>query len=141
MKPRNMPSGHQPRCFEVPQEQGRPKITRHIPGLGIVAQDVRSDAFAPQHWVVASRRRVLAENVGNAVARQRLTMPIEEYALSAGGARHAAQSVQRVGRLGPQRQQPLFLALATQANLPRCSQLQIVPPKPGGFANPSTTVV
>jgi transposase len=43
--------------------------------------------------------------------------------------------------LRPQRQQALLLALATQANLPRSDQLQVVPPHASNFADTGTAVV
>lgn len=47
-----------------------------------MAKDVRCDVFALQRRIVAScSSRVLGKNVGHAIARQRLTKPIDEHAL------------------------------------------------------------
>lgn len=65
-----------------------------------MALDVRRDVLAQQRRIIVSRRsRMLWEDVGDAVARQRLVTPIDEHALPTGTARHATKSVQRVRRL------------------------------------------
>jgi len=84
---------------------------------------------------------MLGKHVGDPVASHRLPVPIDEHALVLGTAGHAAQPMQRVRRLRPQRQQTLLLALAAQARLARNDQLQVVPPQTGNFGDPGTAVV
>src|SRR5262249_13706304 len=69
------------------------------------------------------RRRVLAEDVGDAVARQWLAVAIDKDTLLVGPLRHAAQPMQRICRLAPQRQQSFLLALTAQTHLPWRRQL------------------
>jgi transposase len=87
------------------------------------------------------RRRVLVEDVGNAVARQWLAVAIDEDVLLIAPFRHAAQPVQRISRLAPQRQQPLLLALAAQTHLPRWRKLKVVPSHVRRLAHAGAAVV
>jgi hypothetical protein len=103
---------------------------------------MRRDILMPQHRVLSRRgSHVLAENIGDAIACQRLAVSIEKHALLSGAAGRSLQSVQCVGRLSPKRQQALLFTFATQTDLPGCSQLQIAPLQPQRFAGAGTTVV
>jgi hypothetical protein len=100
------------------------------------------DVLALQSGVDVCRcRRVLGEQVGDPVARQRLSLTIDEHALLIRAVRHPAKPVQRAGGLGPYRQEPLLLALASQAYLPRRDQVQVIPAHSCRLAYPRAAVV
>jgi transposase IS66 family protein len=93
-----------------------------------VAKSVWGDAHASECRVLGcDGQHLLAQDVGDTVGSQRLLVTVHEDMLLAATHRHPPQPVQRVRRLAPKGQQPLLLALAAQAHLPRRHQLQVVP--------------
>ena len=69
--------------------------------------------------LLGDSRCVLAQNVSDTIAGQRLAVAIDEDVLLVGAHRRAAQLVQGVGGLAPQWQQALLSALTVKPHLPR----------------------
>jgi hypothetical protein len=88
-----------------------------------------------------NRRDGFVENVSNAAAGQGLVAVIDEDVLLIPTGIHAAQAVQRIGGLTPNRQHSVLAAFAAQADLSRRSQLQISPSRADRLADPSPAVV
>jgi hypothetical protein len=89
----------------------------------------------------AAPAAVYLQDVSDAVGGQRLTVSVYEDVLLVAARRHAAQSVQRVGRLAPKGQQPLLSAFAVQAHLSGRRQLEVVPAQACRLAHPGAAVV
>src|SRR5690349_7046349 len=84
---------------------------------------------------------MLVQDVGNAVATERLSVPVHEDVLLIVSVPDFAKPAQCLGRLPPQGQQSLFSALAAQSHLTRWRQLEIAPADADELAHAGAAVV
>jgi hypothetical protein len=108
-----------------------------------MTQHVRGDALARERRSVSGcdGRNVLVENVSDAVAGQGLAAVIDEDVLLVPTGIHAAQALQGIGGLTPNRQHSVLATFAAQADLARRGQLQISPSRADRLADSSPAVV
>src|SRR5262249_51098245 len=84
---------------------------------------------------------VLGGEGGEGVAGEWGAVAIDKDTLLVGPLRHAAQPMQRVCRLAPQRQQSFLLALTAQTHLPWRRQLKVVPSYVRSLADAGAAVI
>src|SRR5262249_54849765 len=78
-----------------------------------VAEDMRRDLLlGKRRPLLGDCRYVFPQNVGDAIAGQRLAVAVDEDVLLVGAHRRAVQSMQGFGGLAPQWRQALLSALA-----------------------------
>ncbi|KVD65992.1 hypothetical protein WI88_34620 [Burkholderia ubonensis] len=107
-----------------------------------MTQDMRCDALPGQPGkILRSPLYMPTQDICNPIAAQCFAPTVEKDMWLPIWLSADPQAMQRVGRIAPKRQEPIFATFTMQANQPRCCQLQVAPAEACCFANACTGIV